>query len=254
MSSMDAARTRRPARPPAIEVEGLARRFGRRWALRGVSLGVESGEAVALLGHNGSGKTTLLRVLSTALRPTRGGGRIYGHDLVHETGPIRAAVGVLGHAPGIYGDLSARENLEFALRMAGRDIDAAALDEALESVRLAADADRRTREFSAGMQRRLGLARLIVLRPPLLLLDEPYASFDADGIDRINAFLLEHRAAGGTVIVSTHDLAKASGIVDRVVRLESGQVVSDDGMDRAVAGTAAAEPRTSTSFGAAVGG
>lgn len=213
--------------PPAVEVAGVARRFGYRWALRGVSLRIEPGEAVALLGRNGSGKTTLLRILATALRPSRGEGRIFGHDLVREADRVRALIGVLGHAPALYGDLTASENLAFALKMAGRPIDAAAMARALDFVGLGRETDERVRGFSAGMQRRLSLARLILLGPRLLLLDEPYASFDAEGVERINAFLTEQRAAGNTVIVTTHDLPKAAGIVDRVVRLDGGRVVED---------------------------
>ena len=84
--------------PPAVEVAGVARRFGYRWALRGVSLRIEPGEAVALLGRNGSGKTTLLRILATALRPSRGEGRIFGHDLVREADRVRALIGTFATA------------------------------------------------------------------------------------------------------------------------------------------------------------
>lgn len=214
-------------RPPAVDVAGIARRFGYRWALRGISLHVEEGESVALLGRNGSGKTTLLRILSTALRPTRGAGRVHDHDLVREADRVRACIGVLGHSPGLYNDLTAAENLDFAMRMAGRGAVAGARDRALEEVGLAGEVDERVRGFSAGMKRRLGLARLMLLEPRLLLLDEPYASFDDDGVERVNAFLDAHRAAGNTIIVATHDPAKAGRRIDRVVRLESGRLIED---------------------------
>src|SRR5829696_2922150 len=126
----DRARARRPPRPsapraptpsvislsqspspsPAVELDQLARRFGRQWPLRAVSLRVEPGEGVALLGRNGSGKTTLLRILATTLRPTRGTGRLFGHDLRMAPERVRERVGVLAHAPGLYADLTAREN------------------------------------------------------------------------------------------------------------------------------------------------
>lgn len=208
---------------PAVEVAGVARRFGERWALRGVSLRVAPGEVLALLGRNGSGKTTLLRILSTALRPTRGSGRVLGYDLVREAAAIRGQLGVLGHSPGLYGDLTARENLHFALRMLGHASKPAAITGALEAVSLEREADTRVRGFSAGMQRRLALARILIHRPQLILLDEPYASFDPSGIELVNGFLAEHRARGGTAIVATHDLARASGVVDRVFELQDGR-------------------------------
>jgi heme exporter protein A len=102
-----------------IVLNAVAKRFGRRWALRGVGLRVEPGSALALMGHNGSGKTTLLRIVATTLRPTRGAGHVFGHHLLQHADRIREQVGVLFHAPGLYGDLTARENLEFARRMWG---------------------------------------------------------------------------------------------------------------------------------------
>ena len=209
----------------AVRLDRVARRFGRRWALRGVSLDVAPGEVVALVGHNGSGKTTLLRVVSTALRPTLGSGAVFGHDLVQSADAVRSRVGVLGHAPGLYQDLSAQENLRFAMRMLGLGVDAGDIASALAAVGLSAEAGTRVRGFSAGMMRRLGLARLLLHPPALLLLDEPFASFDVDGIERINAFIAERRAAGGAVLVATHDPGKAEHLIDRVIRLEAGRIV-----------------------------
>lgn len=210
---------------PVLEVSGIARRFGDRWALRGVSLRVERGETVALLGHNGSGKTTLLRILSTILRPTRGSGEIFGYDLVAEASSIRGNIGVLGHSPGLYSDLTAAENLQFALRMSGREAGQDAVREVLERVDLDREADERVRGFSAGMQRRVALARLLLLRPRLVLLDEPYSSFDAAGIEIVNDYLREHRDQGGAAVVATHDLDRGRGVLDRVVELAAGKVL-----------------------------
>lgn len=211
----------------AVRVDGIARRFGRRWALRGLSLEVKPEEVVALAGHNGSGKTTLLRVLATSLRPTLGTGSVYGHDLVRDADAVRGAVGVLGHAPGLYQDLTAAENLRFAMRMYGRPATVAEITGALAHVGLREDEDTRVRGFSAGMMRRLGLARLILHPPRLLLLDEPFASFDVDGIACVNAFIAGRRRAGAATIVATHDPAKAEGLIDRIVRLEAGRIATD---------------------------
>lgn len=211
-----------------IAIEGVAKRFGRRWALRGASLRAEAGTALALMGHNGSGKTTLLRVVATTLRPTRGGGRIFGHDLLKETDQIRHHVGALYHEPGVYGDLTARENLEFATRMWGGDSEVS-VDEALERVGLAYAATERASGFSSGMTRRLALARLIMRPPTLMLLDEPYASFDADGIELVNEMVRSTADRGGIALVATHDPARSSAVVDGVVTLQEGRVVPNPG-------------------------
>lgn len=213
---------------PAVVVTDIARRFGHRWALRGVSLRVEAGEAAALVGHNGSGKTTLLRVISTVLKPTRGRGEVFGFDLVRDAHRIRELVAVLGHSPGLYGDLTARENLEFAMRMSGGSPVRRDIDEALETVGLGRESDELVRTFSAGMQRRLALARVMLRRPRLILLDEPYAAFDADGITRVNAMIAAHKAAGGAAIIATHDLAKARAVVDGVWAISRGQLIEAD--------------------------
>lgn len=207
----------------AVAVSGIARRFGHRWALRDASLHVEPGTVAALVGHNGSGKTTLLRIIATTLRPTRGSGSVFGHDLVREADGIRELVAVLGHTPGLYGDLTARENLEFALRMSGRAPTRQEVDEALDRVGLATEADELVRTFSAGMQRRLALARVLLRRPRLILLDEPYAAFDAEGIACVNAILAEHKAAGGAAIVATHDPVRAAPVVDRFWAIDHGR-------------------------------
>lgn len=206
----------------AVELAGIARRFGIQWPLRRVDLTVERGEGIALMGRNGSGKTTLLRILATAITPTRGSGRILGHDLVEAPDAVRAATGVLGHAPALYLDLTPRENLRFALRMLGADADARVIDAALERVALADFADERVRYFSSGMTRRVALARLLLHDYGLLLLDEPYASFDADGIALLNGIANEARARGAAVIVATHDPVRARGMADRAVVIEGG--------------------------------
>src|SRR5688572_20868102 len=105
------------ARDATVDLNGVARRFGRRWVLRGVDLVVHAGEAVALMGSNGSGKTTLLRVVATLLRPTRGTMRVLGFTLPDEAGQVREHIGLLGHQAGLYEDLTASENLGFSLRM-----------------------------------------------------------------------------------------------------------------------------------------
>ena len=213
---------------PALALSGVAHRFGTRWVLRGVSLEVGAGEVVALTGRNGSGKTTLLRIAATALRASRGGGAVFGHDLVADAGAVRGLVGILGHAAGLYDDLTAAENLAFAQRMRGERPDAGAAAGALERVALAGEAGERVRGFSAGMRRRLALARLLLAEPKLLLLDEPYASFDADGVLLVNELAARVARGGGAVVIATHELSRARGLLDRTVRIEEGRLVARD--------------------------
>ena len=179
----------------AIDAQGIARRFGARWYLRGVSLQVRPGEVVGLAGANGSGKTTFLRVLATLLKPNAGAAWVYGHDVTRAADDVRRHVGFLAHTAGLYEDLTALENLRFAAEMLGRSPDG--LEASLDRVGLAHVAANRVRGFSAGMQRRLALARLMLVRPRLLLLDEPYANLDAAGIDIMNAVIAEVRNAAG---------------------------------------------------------
>jgi heme exporter protein A len=213
------------ATPAAVAAEGLARRFGRRWILRGIDLCVEPGQIVALTGRNGSGKTTLLRLVATALRPTRGSITVFGFDTRRAGDEVRPLVGLLGHSAGLYDDLSAGENLIFSQRMAGLHADGSAITAVLDRVGLGHVEFERVRGFSAGMRRRLGLARLLLRPPRLLLLDEPYASFDEDGIAVVNEFATEVRQRGGSVLLSTHDLSRAALVIDRRLHIADGQIV-----------------------------
>jgi heme exporter protein A len=208
---------------PALELAGIGRRFARRWVLRGVDLRVEAGECLALTGRNGSGKTTLLRVIATLLRPTRGSGRVFGQDLIADASWIRPGVGLLAHHAGLYEDLTAEENLIFSLAMAGLPRDHDLVLRALTEVGLRAEANERVRGFSAGMRRRVALGRLLLRPPQLLLLDEPYASFDVDGVALVNAFAVRVAENGGAVLVATHDVARGRGVLQRRVHLENGR-------------------------------
>jgi heme exporter protein A len=209
----------------AATIEQVTRRFGRRWALRGVTVSVARGEVVGIEGHNGSGKSTLLRILSTAIRPTSGEARVFGADVVREATRVRGLIAFLTHYPGLYDDLTAEENLQFACRMLGREGDRIA--EVLGRVGLVREAREPVRTFSAGMQRRLSLARLLLQRPQLLLLDEPYNNFDPAGIALVNEVVREVARAGGASLIVLHDRHSAHGVLDRVVKLADGVVESD---------------------------
>jgi heme exporter protein A len=206
-----------------LKLQGLARRFGARWALRGITLHVQPGEVVGIMGHNGSGKSTLLRVVSTALRPSAGEGWVFGHHLLREAVAVRRHIGFLAHAAGLYEDLTADENLIFAARMFG--VDESGIAPVLDRVGLTGVRHERVRGYSAGMQRRLALARLMLGVPRLLLLDEPYNNFDTQGIELVNHVIREARDRGGSALVVLHDRRQGEHVLDRVIELGRGVIV-----------------------------
>jgi heme exporter protein A len=209
-------------RDHAIDARGLGKRFGMRWVLRGVTLDVSSGEAVGLLGANGSGKSTVLRILGTLLKPNVGSASINGIDLANDASSVRAQVGYLAHAPGLYDDLTARENLAFAADMLGLPV--STVTGVLERVGLHGVADSRVRGFSAGMQRRLAVARLLMRKPRILLLDEPYSNLDEPGVALMNSVIRDVIADGGAALLALHELAPSRGIIGRTLTIVDGRI------------------------------
>ena len=209
-----------------LDARDIARRFGARWVLRGASITVASGEVVGLLGANGSGKSTFLRVLATLLRPNAGSATIAGHDIMREPDAVRHSIGFLAHTPGLYDDLTARENLVFAAAMLGLPDSDDDIHCALERVALNHVDDERVRGFSAGMQRRLAIARLALSRPRVLLLDEPYSNLDTAGTVLMNSLITDTVDAGGAALVVLHELAPSAGVIDRLATVHEGRIDS----------------------------
>jgi heme exporter protein A len=210
--------------PPAVATVELARLFGRSAALAGVSLTVEMGRTVALLGPNGAGKTTLLRILATAIRPSYGSVSIDGIDALQDAEQVRGRVVYLAHVTGHYDDLTAQENLRFAATMFGwgEKEGGEVSREALATVGLDVVSGQRVRTFSAGMRKRLALARVLVARPSLLLLDEPHAALDPDGMTLVDELIGLWKGAGVTVMVASHQADRVSSLADATVRLVAG--------------------------------
>ncbi|WP_423927438.1 heme ABC exporter ATP-binding protein CcmA [Candidatus Palauibacter sp.] len=213
----------------AVAAEGVTRRFGRRWALRGIDFAVPRGAVVALLGANGTGKTTLLRVIATLLRPTAGRVEVLGHALPAGGDAIRARTAFMTAGGHAYEELTGVENLRFATRMSGVDVPADALREALAAVDLAGASDVPVRGWSTGMRKRLELARLRLRPLELVLLDEPFVSLDEDGVALVHEAVRAWRDAGAAVLIASHRIDDATRHADEVVRLEGGRVAADAG-------------------------
>jgi ABC-type multidrug transport system ATPase subunit len=208
----------------AVSVAGVSRYYGRRRALSKVSIECRAGTMTGLFGPNGAGKSTLLGVLSTLIEPSQGVVR-YGDRSADEWGDaLRARVGVLGHDLFLYGDLTARENLEFFGRLHGIPRLAARIDEALAAARLTDRAGDRVGAFSRGLRQRLALERALIHDPRLVLLDEPFTGLDDASTGLLSARLRTLRASGAIVVMATHDFDTADGLVDHAVCLENGRL------------------------------
>jgi heme exporter protein A len=217
--------------PPAVATVELARLFGRSAALAGISLTVEMGRTVALLGANGAGKTTLLRILATAIRPSYGSLSIDGIDALQKPELVRGRAVYLPHATGHYDDLTAEENLRFAATMFGwgQGESAEVCRDALETVGLSEASAGRVVTFSAGMRKRLALARVLTARPSLLLLDEPHAALDGEGMALVDRLIGLWKEAGVTVMVASHQAERVTSLADATVRLEGGLLAEVSG-------------------------
>ena len=186
----------------AIALEDLSVRLGKRWVLARLAAELPAGRSILITGDNGAGKTTLLRVLATALRPTRGRLKIFGLDSQKETAQIRRLVGLMSHGSHLYDDLTARQNLELVARLSG--ISPAGIDDILEQVRLQDHHDRIAGNFSAGMKRRLIIGRLLMRKPRLVLLDEPFGQLDVAGVELMTELVKKFQDDGATVVIATH--------------------------------------------------
>jgi ABC-2 type transport system ATP-binding protein len=212
-----------------VRVAGLEKSFSGHVALRGVDLEVSWGGIVALLGPNGAGKSTLLRILGTTVLPDRGQAEVAGHDVVVDPGAARRCLGlVLGEERSWYWRLSGRDNLQFFAVLQGlpRRVAQARANELLADVGLADAADRRFDRYSSGMKARLSLARALLRKPPVLLLDEPTRTLDPVAASSFRAEVRSQAEAGRAVLFATHDLHEAAALASRVVVMADGAVAA----------------------------
>jgi heme ABC exporter ATP-binding subunit CcmA len=203
----------------AIELERLERRYGERVALGGVSVRVEEGQTLAVLGGNGAGKTTLLRVLAGLLRPHGGSARVLGAALPDERWRLPAQVGYLGHEPLLYRELSGRENLRYHADLHG--VPHSRLNTLLSQIGMADRADEPVRDLSKGLVQRLAIARAVLHDPALLLLDEPRANLDPSAAELVEPLI--GRSSGRTRVLVSHDPQGALEQSDVALGLKSGR-------------------------------
>lgn len=206
---------------PLVDIAGIAVRRPGALVLRDVSLRIEPGEAIGLFGGNGSGKTTLLRVLATLLRPTAGGGTVLGARLASdEVEAVRPRIGLIAHEPALADRLTLAENLDLFARLGGHP--PSRVHDVLADVGLAGAVDRPAGACSNGMRRRAEFARILLVAPTLLLLDEAHVGLDPAAGLLVAHLVGEVTAAGGGVVLVSHELERARGIIHRAVTLHDG--------------------------------
>ncbi|HEX8991284.1 MAG TPA: heme ABC exporter ATP-binding protein CcmA [Anaerolineales bacterium] len=209
-----------------IEVRNLVKRFGSKTVLRGLNFEVQPGEFVALLGPNGSGKTTFLRILASLSQPTLGEVRVAGYRLPGQSAAVRARLGVVSHLPLLYGDLTAEENLRFYGRLYGVPQLGARITEVLVIAGLEPRRRDLVRTFSRGMQQRLAIGRAILHDPEVMLFDEPYTGLDQDASLMLDDLLRAVAAQGRTIVMTSHDLARAEELATRFDVLSRGSIAA----------------------------
>ncbi len=209
-----------------IETKKLVKRFGLKVVLRGVDFNVQPGEFVALLGPNGAGKTTFLRILASLSRPSLGEVKVANYKLPDQAAQVRAKLGVVSHLPLLYPDLTAEENLRFYARMYGIDEQENRITEVLNMVGLEHRRKDLVSTFSRGMQQRLAIGRAVVHDPEVMLFDEPYTGLDQDASEMLDDVLRSVAAKGRTVVMTSHDLARAEDLATRFDILSRGVIVA----------------------------
>jgi heme ABC exporter ATP-binding subunit CcmA len=210
-----------------VALTDVSRHFGRRRALAHVSLAVGAGEIVGLLGPNGAGKSTLIGVLATLVAPTSGEVRYGSHAARELSASLRSRIGLLAHELHLYPELSARQNLAFFARLYGLD-GRETVDAALASAGLSDRGDEEVSGFSRGMRQRLALERALLHRPRLVLLDEPFTGLDDGAVGLVTERIRRLAAGGAIVVLATHDLDLADGVVTRVALVRDGRLIADE--------------------------
>jgi heme exporter protein A len=208
----------------AIQVTGLSKAYGFYRIFEEMSFTITSGTCFALFGPNGAGKTTLLRILATLQSPSEGQFTIFGQDGVSQKDAVRTIMLFIAHGSHLYDELSATENLKFSLALRGQSPEPSQLKRALDQTGIGAYGNLKIRQFSAGMKKRLALAKAILAQPQLLLLDEPYNALDDGGVAITNQLIQDTMKRDGAVFMTTHDRSKAAKIATEGGILQAGHL------------------------------
>ncbi len=209
--------------PAALEIDDVSKRFGTRWAVARLSYSLPAGRSLLLTGHNGSGKTTLLRMIATATFPTAGALRVFGQETRKHRNALRHDVALVSHASYLYEDLTAAANLTLLAEFLGVDDMKPRVASLLDRVGLSARATSPVRQFSAGMRKRLAIARLLLKAPKLALFDEPFGELDPAGIVWMESLLRDLKAGGTTVVLATHLVEQGQSLTDERLHLVEGR-------------------------------
>jgi heme exporter protein A len=207
----------------AFQITDVSKRYGQRWAVARLSFSLERGQSLLLSGHNGSGKSTLLKLLATSLSPTFGSLSILGHDAQKDPTAIRRKVALISHANYLYEDLTAEQNLLLLARLIGLSRPQSEVDEVIEKVGMTPHARASVRTFSAGMRKRISVARMLLKRPELALLDEPFGELDPQAIAQMEKLILDLQSAGTTVVLATHLLEQGKMLTQVRLHLKDGR-------------------------------
>lgn len=216
-----------------IEVHNIHKSFGEVKAVEGVSFSAANGRVTGLLGPNGAGKSTTLRILYTVLQPDSGTASIDGADVVNDSLAARARMGVLPHSPGLYPNLTARENISYYAKLT--NVPQAELEQSTQRVIDLLDindfADRRCKGFSQGQRTRVALARSLVHEPQNILLDEPSNGLDVMSTRALREMILQLKSAGKCILFSSHVMQEVAALCDHIVIISNGRVAVKDSPD-----------------------
>jgi len=196
-------------------------------ALKEISFSINRGETVAILGENGAGKTTLLRIISTILKPTAGTCTVNGFDVLKEPQKVKASIGILlGSETGLYDRLTARENIEYFAKLHGIDkkVYTAELEKLSDLMNMTSWLNKKADKLSRGMKQKTALARAVIHRPPVLILDEPTTGLDVTSTSVFHRFMENYKSEGGTLIFSSHTISEVEKIADRVIIISDEQI------------------------------
>ena len=210
--------------PVLVRLVDVSKRYGNRWALARVSLELDRPAVVLLTGDNGAGKTTLLKVIATLQRPTSGEVELFGLRVLDNLKTVRRQLGLITHQAHLYFDLTARENLTLVAKLTGAD--AGGVDGLLQRVGLGERSDQLVRTMSAGQKRRVSVAKLLLQKPRIALLDEPFTQLDPGGVELMEEVVRELRNAGALIVLATHDIDRGRALAEAHLTMASGSAES----------------------------